>query len=328
MGIPFVWCVPVSDWLFAAGTLTVEDEFLDGGLLPIERDANGLLLAIGQCVRNFQPYHKYQIRSDLRRHPVALSRLAQRAWRGRAQQLEHVSRMIWQVDEIKLSLQLAKSVQAIASFAQRQSDFSFLTSKGFFMNLPLLFQLKSAFDLRNAAALLCSLLAASAMAQQSCNPNVPLKRPDSRYEAVAGALPAGSEVRDKVTGLIWQRCLLGKSWNGTACTGTTTPLTWTQALDSARLATPTAASPASAWRLPNRNELQSLVETACYYPAINATWFPDVPAYGGFDSWMWSASTLAFNAGGAWGVDFGVGWDYDIDKSLGIISARLVRSGQ
>jgi hypothetical protein len=177
-----------------------------------------------------------------------------------------------------------------------------------------------------AAALLWAGLFVSAMAQQVCNQAIPLTRPDSRYEAVSGALPVGSEVRDKVTGLIWQRCVVGMSWSGAECTGSATPLTWTQALGAARTAAATSATPASTWRLPNSNELLSLAETACYSPAVNATWFPNLNS-SNFSSVAWSASPHASNQGQAWSVYFSYGEDGLDDKGLGW-SARLVRSGQ
>lgn len=37
-------------------------------------------------------------------------------------------------------------------------------------------------------------------------------------------------VTHHATGLIWQRCSLGQSWDGTDCTGTATTFTWQQAL--------------------------------------------------------------------------------------------------
>lgn len=91
---------------------------LQPGLPTICRDANRLLLAVEQCVRNFPRYHKYQVGADLRHQAMQVARLAQRAWRDRAQQAEHVGRLVWAVDEVKLTLQLAKTVQAFASFAQ------------------------------------------------------------------------------------------------------------------------------------------------------------------------------------------------------------------
>ena len=166
------------------------------------------------------------------------------------------------------------------------------------------------------------LYSGAALAVQVCDANIVRTRPDSRYEAVAGTTPAGAEVRDKVTGLIWQRCVRGMSWSGSTCTGTASTHTWTAALDQARNATPTSASPATPWRLPNQKELYSLPERACYSPAINSTWFPAEPG-----GWAWSASPIAGYPGSAWSVPFGNGNDYYYSKS-GADQVRLVRSGQ
>lgn len=91
---------------------------LQPGLPTICRDANRLLLAVEQCVRNFPRYHKYQVGADLRRQAMQVARLAQRAWRDKGQQIQHVGQLVWAVDEIKLTLQLAKTVHAFVSFAQ------------------------------------------------------------------------------------------------------------------------------------------------------------------------------------------------------------------
>lgn len=170
--------------------------------------------------------------------------------------------------------------------------------------------------------LAAGLLAASGVAQATCNANIPLTRPDSRYEAVAGATPAGSEVRDKVTGLVWQRCVVGMVWSGTTCTGTASSLTWQDALGAARTATASTAPAATPWRVPSHAELYSLAERACYNPAINTTWFPADPA-----NWTWSSSPIANSTDEAWLFNFNDGNDGNGNK-LDVYYVRLVRSGQ
>lgn len=180
--------------------------------------------------------------------------------------------------------------------------------------------------------LLLGLLGLSGVAQAiTCNANIPLTRPNSRYEAVAGATPAGSEVRDKVTGLVWQRCVVGMAWNGTTCTGTVSYLPWQHALDVARTATASTAASggAAAWRVPNRAELTSLAERACYNPAINTTWFPGTPEEVEWaSSFTWTSSPTMYDPSYAWYVYFSQG-----DARSGITknsagNVRLVRSGQ
>jgi hypothetical protein len=100
---------------------------------------------------------------------------------------------------------------------------------------------------------------------QSCNQSMVLTKTNSQYSISAD----GTEVRDLKTGLIWQRCTVGMSWDGSTCSGTSTPHNWEDAL--AYAATQTG------WRLPNLKELHSLVERSCANPAINETAFPNTP---------------------------------------------------
>lgn len=157
---------------------------------------------------------------------------------------------------------------------------------------------------------------------QTCSSSIGRTRPDSRYELVTGATPAGSEVRDKVTGLIWQRCVQGMTWNGSTCSGVAIMRDWGAALDQGRTAVATSATPATPWRVPNRVELLSLPERACHLPAINTAWFPAEPG-----GWVWSSSPLSDYPERAWNVYFDYGNDSYANKGdAGAV--RLVRSGQ
>ena len=118
------------------------------------------------------------------------------------------------------------------------------------------------------------------------------------------------------TGLTWKRCAEGQSWDtvNKTCTGTPTTYTWSVALSRA----------GGGWRLPNINELRSIVERRHWDPAINATVFPNTSGLS-----FWSASPYAPYAGRAWSVVFYYGNDYAY--VLGDSSAyavRLVRGGQ
>ena len=62
----------------------------------------------------------------------------------------------------------------------------------------------------------------------------------------------GAEVTDQQTGLIWQRCSEGMYWNGATCTGVAGTYTHAAALQCAVNAGP-------AWRVPNQEELLSIV---------------------------------------------------------------------
>lgn len=80
--------------------------------------------------------------------------------------------------------------------------------------------------------------------------------------------PNGLEVTNTRAGLIWQRCLAGQSWNGTACSGVATQMTWSAALAYAETQV--------GWRLPNVKELSTIVDRTRVNPAINSTFFPGV----------------------------------------------------
>ena len=95
------------------------------------------------------------------------------------------------------------------------------------------------------------LSAANINYAQTCNENMAKSTPDSHFELVAEN--GNSEVLDKQTHLIWQRCSIGQSWDGITCMGTPNSYTWTEALAQAKQL-------GNSYRLPNIKELQSLVE--------------------------------------------------------------------
>ena len=76
------------------------------------------------------------------------------------------------------------------------------------------------------------------------------------------------------------------------------------------------------WRLPNVNELHSIVDYSTYGPSINTTFFHNTVS-----SSYWSSTTTG-NPYDAWFVDFLHGYVYGYDKSPAVGSARAVRSGQ
>lgn len=131
-----------------------------------------------------------------------------------------------------------------------------------------------------------------------CNPDIPLTRPNHRYEAVPGT--NGEEVLDKSTGLIWQRCPMGMNWDGKTCAGKPNVYTWLGALQVARSAKFNINTPYfGRWRLPYNQELLTLVDRTCFEPAINRLWFPATPP-----TWFWSSTPGAGLAMDAYYVDF------------------------
>lgn len=162
-------------------------------------------------------------------------------------------------------------------------------------------------------------LAWAPLAHAACPPQSVPSRPDSRYEVVQNS--QGSEVRDKTTGLIWQRCALGMVWTGTDCVGTPSGYTWLQALQAASQTPASVVPAASRWRLPSDSELLSLVERSCTNPAINSRMFPSTPS-----NWFWSSSPGGRQSDDAWYADFADGDGYSGYKN-DIAFVRLVRSG-
>lgn len=121
------------------------------------------------------------------------------------------------------------------------------------------------------------------------------------------------------TGLMWMRCSLGQTWEST-CTGAASAFTWQDALVAARSH---SFAGHSDWRLPNNNELESLVERRCVEPSINSIVFPNTPS-----RWFWSSSPFAGNPGLRVVVDFGNGRVYPFPVEGGSHQVRLVRAGQ
>ncbi|MGB5159265.1 DUF1566 domain-containing protein [Desulfobacterium sp. N47] len=113
-------------------------------------------------------------------------------------------------------------------------------------------------------------------------------------------------VTDTKTGLMWQQAGAGT-------------MTWTAALtycENLQLAG------YSDWRLPNRNELQSLVDYSKYNPAIDTVAFP-----GAMSSYYWSSTTSASYPAYAWLVSFYYGSVNHGHKSSSYY-VRAVRGGQ
>lgn len=121
-------------------------------------------------------------------------------------------------------------------------------------------------------------------------------------------------VTHQKTGLMWQRCSIGQTWNGASCTGSALTMSYNSALTQ----TSTLAG-YSDWRLPTLSELKTIVEYKSYSPAINSTLFPNTST-----DYFWSASVYAGNSISAWMIGFEYGTDFNTYKSDNY-KARLVR---
>jgi len=132
--------------------------------------------------------------------------------------------------------------------------------------------------------------------------------------AVRGAQPQGNfvdngdgTVTDTKTGLMWQQDEAGAMSFEDA-------LTYSEDLQLADH---------SDWRLPNRNELQSLLDYSKNNPAIDTVAFP-----GAMSSYYWSSTTVVDYQGFAWRVEFGSGYVHSGSYKSTSRYVRAVRGGQ
>lgn len=169
-----------------------------------------------------------------------------------------------------------------------------------------------------AAVLVLSVVCAAASAQ-TCRNDIMSTAPDTRF-----ADQGDGTVIDFATGLMWKQCV--ESLGGPGCAIVIPPSSgvkgfpWQEAL---QLAVNAGFAGYTDWRLPNKNELESLVERQCRDPAINARFFPNTPT-----TWVyWTASQFALEPHFVWHVSFFSG-DVKASDKFSFNLVRLVRGGQ
>ena len=176
------------------------------------------------------------------------------------------------------------------------------------------------YPLRHSVLLSVLLLPALALAEldnasSDCVEGAPETTPSAAFAVVEEGV-----VRHERTGLEWQRCPLGMEWNESTAScddasGVDNEYNWQDALQ--------AADAESGWRLPNINELRSIVELCREEPTINTEAFPGTP-----NERFWSASPTASDSDNAWMLRFA---DLTPKEGSALKSAslwvRLVRDG-
>jgi hypothetical protein len=154
-----------------------------------------------------------------------------------------------------------------------------------------------------------SLVARSGIVRAECDPAKADEPIASRFEV------QGETAYDRRTDLTWMRCSYGQAWKEeSGCTGEVKLLDWESAM---RLRLPGDA----AWRLPRKDELESIVATNCKRPAIDETVFPDTPS---IQYWTGTPTGPSY----AWVVFFRTGistWNFLRTTPFAV---RLVRPGK
>ena len=164
-------------------------------------------------------------------------------------------------------------------------------------------------------ALLLGLAGGLAVLEASAAPPAPALPPTN--SATRFTDNGNGTVTDNLTGLIWLKnanCFSIKNWNAALS-------------DANGLASPacglTDGSSVGAWRLPNRNELESLIDYGRHGPAL-----PQGHPFAGVQSASyWSSSTSAPDPARAWHVRFSDGYANHNDKPA-IYFVWPVRGGQ
>ena len=181
----------------------------------------------------------------------------------------------------------------------------------------------------SSLALLLSfvLVLPAAPAPAACDALLRAVSPTARFTV----RPDGTAT-DIRTGLTWQRCPLGTVLDDG---GTPTLLaddhcvpsglapqtfSWSGALQAAQaLNSAGGFAGFTDWRVPNRKELLSIVETRCTNPAINSQVFPDTPE----DSFFTSTPSVAPQTT-VYTVEFSEGFELPTGKTA-LLRVRLVR---
>jgi hypothetical protein len=99
---------------------------------------------------------------------------------------------------------------------------------------------------------------------------------------------------DNITNLMWSRKTLGK-------------MAWQEAINYCKHL---KLGGYSDWRLPSKEELETLIKKGSSSPTINTKVFPDTES-----SYYWSSTTYASYTYGAWCVNFSGGYLNSYDKS-------------
>ena len=123
-------------------------------------------------------------------------------------------------------------------------------------------------------------------------------------------------VTDTRTGLMWMRCAMGQTWDGATCSGIALDYAWNSAWNSA-IAEHITFAGHSDWRVPDIDELLSIVDPTRSEPAIDTAVFLNTP-----NRSFWSDTPA--DSGNAHYVSFSNGCSFESGR-LNSKHLRLVR---
>lgn len=123
-------------------------------------------------------------------------------------------------------------------------------------------------------------------------------------------------VVDNVTGLMWEQLANDHSIHDVENT-----YSWYAAFQKITTLNTSAFAGHSDWRLPNRRELESLVDAGTAHPAMDPVFNTGLSAY------FWSSTTYQDVPTNAWAVNPDVGDVNAFDKNLAQYYVRAVRGG-
>lgn len=211
----------------------------------------------------------------------------------------------------------AVELRGMSFFACRRPAYR---ERRFWPELPLTMKDRAQRLFRYKSCSLVILCAVSISSQQTiadCRPDLMPSTPSDQFVD-----QGDGTVFDAATGLSWKRCSEGQDWDGKDCTGLAEVHGWGQALVLVdELNNNGGYAGHQDWRLPNINELTTLVERACSEPAINTAVFPSTPA-----AVFWSATPSTSSGIEAWATSFKDGTDGPRNKGA-LHHVRLLRLG-
>ena len=137
---------------------------------------------------------------------------------------------------------------------------------------------------------------------------------DSRYSIEHN----GKVVVDKITGLIWSKCILGLS--GDNCkTGRAQVVTFYEAIVIAKKY---KIEDLNVWRVPTKEELLTLLAFNKEQLKINSNIFPNTPKY-----WFWTITNDSGNSSRAFALNFSLGYQR-LDNKYDRYYLRLVKTNK